>query len=370
MAGELTGHPHPRWNPLACGGTAMQPNALLMAKLFLVLLVATGFTRHLGAPLAPLWPAFDVLREIPAARFALPGLFCAAGALLLLNRFVRAASVTLGLLVLLVLVRSRPVFTAETWLAGSLLLLAGLQPRGDRPWLARGFVAFFYLAAAVSQLRVPGWTHGVVFAGWIQAGLLHPVAEWFVSAWMAPAFAWSIVILEAALAVALMFPRSRKAAVFAGIALHLGTNLIFAGADLGGFSLAIGVAYLAFLDWPASEVSATWPRACGWPIWLRIALDRLDWDRHIDWPFPPDPDADLLVSYDGQYFFHWRALCRLLLASPVFLSGVFLLALAAQLLLPPVVAATEHAVLLIPLALFFAVPAARRVQHRLRRATA
>lgn len=369
MAGELTPPRRPRWNPLACGGTAMQPNALLMAKFLFVLLVATGFTRHLGTPLAPLWPGLDSLRDLPAARLAVPALFCAAGALLLFNRLARTASVVLGLLVLLAQLQSRPAFTGETWLAGSLLIMAGLQARGDRPWLARGFVVLFYLASAAAQLLTPGWTTGRVFNGWIDAGLLNPLAELFVSPWMAPGVAWSMVAVEVALASTLLIQRTRKAAVFAGIALHLGLNLVFAGADLGGFSLVIGIAYLAFLDWPTTEVSATWPRACGWPIWLRIVLDRLDWDRHIDWPFPPDPDADLMVSYDGHVYFHWRALCRLLLASPVFLSGVFVLVLAAQVLLPPVVAATEQAILLGPLVLFFAVPAARRVQHRLHRAT-
>lgn len=374
MAGELKHLGPPPWNPLACSDTPLAPNALLMAKLAVLLLFVKGFVLHLGVPFAPLVSGLDKLRHFPSFGIALQSVFVAASACLLVNRFVRTSALLLGVLVLFEQVQSEPALNGYALLCGCVLLLVGLHRGGEQPTLVQWQLVLLYLVAAANKFANPDWTGGSIVETWLSDASAHPAAAWFAAlmpAGFVPAvLPWAIIACEVLLAIGLAVPRTRKWTVFGGIVFQLAVHVTFSSAAMGSFSIAMGIAYLSFLRWPRGQVVVLWPRACGWPLWLRIALDRFDWDRRLSWPQPPDPDADLEVSYDGGVFFHWRGLCKLLLAFPAFYFAGFAFLLGTQLLLRPGLAAIVHAVVIAPLCVFFAVPTLRRAQHRLRRRVA
>lgn len=370
MAGELKHIGPPPWNPLACSDTPLAPNALLMAKLALVLLLANGFFVHLSAPFVPMIPQLDTLREVPAFGIGLQVVFFAAAASLLVNRFVRTSTRLLGVVVLYVQLQSEPALSGYALLCGSVLLLVGLHRRDDRLSFVQWQIVLLYVVAAANKIASPEWRDGSVVSNWLSDELAHPLAAWLAALLPPGVFASTlssaILVCELLLAVGLAVPRLRKWTVVCGISFHLGVGISFGSAAMSTFSLAMGIAYFSFVRWPRSQVVVLWPRACGWPLRLRIALDQFDWDRRLSWPQPPDPDADLEVKYDGQVFYHWRGLCKLLLAFPAFYVALFVVLVFAQMLLSPASAATVQTLVIAPLCVFFAVPTLRRAQHRLR----
>src|SRR4051794_593488 len=96
--------------PFKIFGTDLPPNLLLMAKL----LVLTFFLQRqlpLSNHFLPFVPWLDRLGSPGMFRGALLAIFAAASLLLFLNIRVRLASLTLGLVIFLSILASRPTFS-------------------------------------------------------------------------------------------------------------------------------------------------------------------------------------------------------------------------------------------------------------------
>ncbi len=357
------------FHPLCCSGTAMQPQVLLMAKLALVVLVTDGVFLNLDASFAPLADVFDNLPgESPALGLTLKALFIAAGATLLVNRFVRSAAMLLGILALYTQAASAPAYAAHLVVCGTLLILGALQPRSEQPWLVRALVSVSLLVVAIAQARGMPWLEGATIDSWVATGVAHPLLAWLRGspgmAWISPAVAWIMLVAEAAIAVCILIPNTRRGACYGLVACLLASGFTLASPDMQAFSISLGLASLAFLEWPRGAIAVLWPRACGFPLWLRIALDRYDFDGRLDWPLPPDPDAILEVDLDARHFEDARALAAVLMRFPAFLIAAFAVIWTAHLLLPPSAAAIANVVVIVPLVILFAL---RRLRHASRR---
>ncbi len=237
------------WNPLRCDGTALPPTVLLAAKLLVLFLLAIGgygFDVFL-----PFLPALDAVRELGALRPAYRGLFLLLAAALFLNRRVRLACFGLGALKLLALLACRTSWSNSHTFFACFLLLAGLQPRGRPPHLLRLQVALVYFGAGLNKLCLADWRGGVFFEHWTSAVLgleLYPaLAAWFPERLLSTLVSWLTIGLELGLGPALLWKRSRRAALLGGLLFHAGM-LVFTGGRISWiFGYAMASAYLVFL---------------------------------------------------------------------------------------------------------------------------
>lgn len=349
----------------------MQPHTLLMAKLALVLLATGGAFAQLGRPFAPLIDGVEGLQDVVWLAPALKILFGVAGLSLLLNRFVRLAAGLLGLLGLYSLASASPGYGIHLAVAAVVLILCALHAPREQPWLIRVFVISTLAMMALAKILTPEWMAGDIVRAWMEAGLAHPLATWLQTvmpgAWVPQAIALFMVAAEVSLAVTLVVPRTRRVALWALGAYLLATGLLVASPETGALAIALAIGSVSFIDWPKGSISVLWPRACGYPLWLRIALDRYDCDVRLDWPLPPDPDAFLEVDISGRHYEGSRALSVVLLHFPAFLASAFALVWVAHLAVPTPIAAVIHAMLIGPVLALFALPRVKRTTRRLQR---
>ncbi|MGH8018529.1 MAG: hypothetical protein ACREIA_09600 [Opitutaceae bacterium] len=357
------------FHPLCYSGTAMQPQVLLMAKLALVIIVSDGVFLNLDASFAPLADTFENTGATPELGWALKAAFIAAAAALLVNRLVRSAAMLLGILTLYTQAVSAPAYAAHLVVCGTLLILGALQPRSEQPWLVRALVSVALLVAAIAKARSMPWLLGTTIESWIATGVAHPALAWLRNeagmAWISEAVAWIMLVCETALAICILIPNTRRGAGFGLAAYLLVAGFTLASPQMQAFSISLGLASLAFLEWPRGAIAVLWPRACGFPLWVRIGLDRYDFDGRLDWPLPPDPDAILEVDLDTRHFEDARALAAALMHFPAFLIAAFAIIWAAHLLLPPSAAAVANVVVIVPLMILFALRRLRHARHRL-----
>ena len=334
-------------NPARCCRAGMNPEVLLAAKLGWVLLVCTGFLARAGRQGAAVLAALEPLGAVSG--WLLPAAFLVSGAALLTNQMTRAAAGIAGASVVLTMLGSLAAWRAHEWLCGAVLVLASLDTPGGRPWLLRAQAT---LALAVVVLDRPGnidWTSRATLEGWevgadtysLLGALRAMGPAWLpelVAGWLMPATG----LIAAA---GLWLPRMRAPAAWAA-ALWLILAYMLTGTDESAwYGLGVLVAMLGFLEWPRQSLAAHWPRACGWPMWLRIALDHYDIDQQTEWPFPNNPDADLDVWVDGRHLVGRRAVGALLLYFPLFHASVFALAVVLLVILPQPWAMAGHGVL-------------------------
>lgn len=334
-------------HPARCCRAGMNPEVLLAAKLAWLLLLCSGFLARAGRPGAAVAPVLEPLGAVSG--WVLPVLFLVSGAALLTNQVTRFAAGAAGASVVLTTLGSLAAWRAHEWVCGALLVLAALERPGGRPWLLRAQAT---LALAMVALDHPGgmaWTTRATLEGW-QVGvdtysLLGALQE-VLPAWMLQAVTgWILPATALAIAVGLWVRRLRALAAWcAGLWVVLGYVLM--GSDASAwYGLAVLVGLLSFLAWPRQSLAAHWPRACGWPMWLRIALDHYDFDQQTEWPFPNNPDADLDVWVDGTHLTGRRAIGALLLYFPLFHASVFALAVVLLLIMPQPWAMAGHLVL-------------------------
>jgi hypothetical protein len=360
----------PGWNPMACSDTAMLPNTLLIAKLSVLILLADGFWRQLRGPFIPAEGMFSIFPDHAAVTAAMHLVFFGLAMCVLLNRFVRPASAILGAFIILLQVASMTAFRGPDLLCGSLLLLAGLQGERDEPVLIRWQVVLVHAAAVLEATRTNGWGGVWIADRWIPEDFSNPVflmlEAVMPSGWFGMLAAGFVALAELILVVAFLQRRFRKYAVWSGLILHAGIYAATGTTETAAFTAALFVAYLSFLNWPKESVCALWPRSCGWPMWLRIALDRYDFDGRIDWPLPPDPNAELEVSYGNRHTMDARALRDLLLLFPAFYFFLFAFAAINQWLWPVTISVALNGTLAFGLLWFFSVSSFRRIRSRWR----
>lgn len=257
----------------------VRPLAIARVALGVVFLVrTTAIVDALPLPLAhvrgPLlgWPepgaafAWGGLVLPPAVDAALAIARTLAAALVIVGVRARAAGVAAGLLGFVALSQDPFgfVFTLHALFLGTIVLALGdastdlalvpdapLDPRDARSARSsRGllcvFVASIYAWSAIAKLGTE-WLSGRTLLALAEDGLVTP---WLRSALLAHgalrvASAWSVTLVEAGLAVAMLVPRAARAALVFGLAFHVALE-IATRPDVMGFvmgALLVGAAY-------------------------------------------------------------------------------------------------------------------------------
>jgi len=316
LAGIISNSADPRGKPWRVVGTAMVPNTLLMGKLVFLLLLSQNFLGKIRDPLVPFIPFLDVFRAWPGLfENVLLALFLGAGVLLLMNITVRPASVVLGLVVMLDLLASKPLFRNHLFICGCLFLLAGLHRKDERPWMIYLQMSVIYLGAFLNKMLEPDWHTGQFMHNWLLNARANPFYEavypLLPDLWLAKLLGWTAIASEVAMAVCFLVPRTRALGVWIGLIFHGGLFVMLLGENFGHFLEDILLAYLAFLAWPRSGMQARASAAVR--EWLVPLLRVLDWDRQIELEAGTgSPRVWLTASFDGRTLENIAALRSLL----------------------------------------------------------
>lgn len=275
----------PRGRPWRVMGTDMAPQVLLMGKLLFALLLIHGFSGKIGDPFIPFIPAMDALGTVSGTfGTLLSAAFWSAGFLLLMNVGVRRVSVVLGVVLLTVLISSKPAFRNHIFICGCYFLLAGLHRRGETPWLLFAQMSVIYFGAFLNKALDPAWHSGAFMHNWLLTARENPFYEALYPGLpgltLARVLSWAAFLSEALMAVLFALPRTRSLAVWMGVAFHGSLFILLRGENFGHFLEDILIIYLVFLAWPRGRMRLSFSSGSG-GRWSRL-LAMLDWDRRID----------------------------------------------------------------------------------------
>lgn len=133
-----------------------------MCKLLLGLILAHGFPAMLDDPFIPfLAVSLDGFHAHPGAfAGAMKGLFLAGAIFLMFNVRVREAAMTLGLVVILTLIASKPQFRNHVFIVGCLFFFGRTAPRPCSILRLRLQFALIYGGAFINKVLQADWWNG------------------------------------------------------------------------------------------------------------------------------------------------------------------------------------------------------------------
>jgi hypothetical protein len=304
----------------------MQPSLLLMSKIVLLCFILTGD----GISRLPshLIPFVDFLRHVGTPEQFHRGLqvvFVLAAASLFFNRWVRAASVVAGAVILIGIASSIPYYENNLVYTGLILVLAGLHGPEGEPWLLRLQVVLLYFAAALNKVLLSDWRDGYFMSAWLGYSGSAVHATWrtlsghFPPRALATMVSWGAIVIEFALSVGFALRKLWPYAIWVGAVYHT-TNTLVMNRTFGVFWFSAIASYLAFVAWPLDSATV---RSTAGHKWVRL-LRALDVEGAFDWQ-PAEGVGLELVTAGGTYR-GWSAGARILLRNPV---TYFVLALIA-----------------------------------------
>jgi hypothetical protein len=258
------------------------------------------FLRHLGTP--------------SQFHHGLQVLFGLAAISLFFNRWVRAAAIVAGGVVLLGIASSMPFYENNRLYTGLILVFAGLNGPEEEPWLLRFQVVLLYFAAALNKVLLVDWRAGYFMDAWLRRGGTQAawaqLAGHFPPRVLATFVSWAAIVTEFALVVGFAVRRLWPFAIWLGIAYHTSLALLL-NRTFGMFWFAAPASYLAFVRWP--DKPATVRFAAGNRLWS--LLRRIDFDGACDWQ--PTRQGGLEITTDSGTYRSWQAAGRVLLRNPV-----------------------------------------------------
>jgi predicted DCC family thiol-disulfide oxidoreductase YuxK len=289
MAGEMKRSRSWRPNPLYCGGTDLSAPLTLVAKLLVVCMLGRLTWLALPAPFLPFLPILDHFRGGPWFAWGLRGTALLGGVAVLVNYRVRAACLAIGASFLLGILASRVYFENNLMFLGCAFVLLGLSDQTTGPWLVRAQVIVVFLSAGLNKILDASWRSGRFFDFWstvaINKNLYFQLASRLPVMFLPQVMSWMTIVMELTISFGLLFRRTRIWAVWVGLLLSIGMNLL-TERTFGVFFYAIPICYLAFADWPASPVAVLYDGDCGLCARTRRLMERFDIEGQFTWkPF-------------------------------------------------------------------------------------
>ena len=238
----------------------MRPNLLVMCKLLFALLLLHGFVSGLREPFLPFVSRLDLLgSEMGWFALLMHAGFFGAGVCLVFNYRVRWAAVVLGVIVVLALLVSKPLFRNHVFIVGCLFFLAGLHRKEDDLWLLRWQLAIIYAGAFLNKILQEDWWTGQFMHHWLHHELANPYYESLRSHLPEPGFAvvisWMVMGSELLLAVLFLVRRWNHVGVALAIAMHAVFFVVVGRKIFGHFAEDVLLAMLIFLSWPAGMMT-------------------------------------------------------------------------------------------------------------------
>jgi hypothetical protein len=255
-----------------------------------------GFPGKVSDPFIPFISSLDGLLAWPGLfETALLTCFYAAGLFLLLNIAVRRASLLLGIVIVLTLFASKPVFRNHLFIAGCLFFLAGLHKKDENPWMLYLQFSIIYFGASLNKALDPDWHTGQFMHTWLLDRRANPfyatLAPMLPPHTLAMFLSWFAIVSEAAAAILFAIGRTRVFAVWLTLLFHWTLFVLLRGATFGHFLEDILIALILFLAWPRGEIVAT--MRAGIEPRLGLLIRSLDWDGRIRVERQPEASTDL-----------------------------------------------------------------------------
>jgi hypothetical protein len=235
----------PSWNPLRSDGTSLPPGWLLSAKLLAFLLFPARRVLAAGPPFLPFLPQLDApffsTWLMPAVIVA----FYASVAVLMVNRFVRTACVTIACCVFVHVAAHRLEYANSLLFPSVFLLLIGLYTPRTGVWPLRIQLALVYSGASLNKALEPDWWHGRFFDT-LMIDALH--VHWYALAaghlpdhTLGVIFGALTIAAEASIALAAIVWHDSRAGIVSMIVFHT-TMLVLTGGQLSVLFLCAALA--------------------------------------------------------------------------------------------------------------------------------
>jgi predicted DCC family thiol-disulfide oxidoreductase YuxK len=155
-------------------------------------------------------------------------------------------------------------------------------------------VILVFLSAALNKLLDASWRSGHFFDYWshfaINKGLYFQLAARLPQMFLPRFMSWMTIVMEFSIVLGLVFRRTRLPAVWIGLLLALGMNVL-TERTFGVFFYAMPICYLAFMEWPRSQVTVLYDGDCGFCFRTRGWMERFDLEKQFVWkPFQQAKD--------------------------------------------------------------------------------
>jgi predicted DCC family thiol-disulfide oxidoreductase YuxK len=294
MAGEMK--PSKAWlpNPLRCGGMDIPMPLPLVAKLIVVCLLARLTWLTLPVPFLPFLAVLDYFHNAHLFAWGLRGTALIGAVSVLFNYRLRAAYLAIGVSFLLGILASRVYFENNLMFLGCVFVLLGLSDLRTGAWLIRAQVILLFFAAASNKILDASWRSGRFFDFWgkmaINKNLYFQLASWLPAMFLPRVMSWMTIAMEFTICFGLLFRRTRIWAIWIGLLLSLGMNVL-TERTFGVFFYLMPICYLAFADWPRSAATVLYDGDCGLCARTRKVMERLDIEGMFDWkPFQQASD--------------------------------------------------------------------------------
>ena len=277
------------FNPLRFAGADLPMPLLLVAKLLAVCVLARLLWRDMPDPFLPIIPAIDLFRSTPFFGWALRAAVLFGSLAVLVNYRVRAACLIVGSAFLIGILSSRVYFENNRMFLGCVFFLLGIYEKRTGPWLVRAQIILVFFSAALNKLLDASWRSGRFFDYWahyaINKSLYFQLAAALPPMFLPRVMSWMTICMEFSIVFGLLFKPTRIVAVWTGLLLHLGMNVL-TERTFGVFFYAMPICYLSFFEWPASPIAVLYDGDCGFCDRTRRFLAGFDLEHLFAWePF-------------------------------------------------------------------------------------
>ena len=294
MAGEMTPSSAASRNPFRFGGADLPMPLILVAKLLAACVLARLLWRDLPDPFLPMVPVLDHFRGAAYFGWGLRGAALVGSLAVMLNYRVRAACLVTGSSFLLGVLSSRVYFENNRMFLGCVFFLLGLYEQRTGVWLVRAQVVLVFFSAALNKLLDASWRSGHFFDYWshlaINKSLYFQLAAWLPQMFLPRFMSWMTICMEFGIVFGLLFRRTRVFAIWTGLLLSLGMNVL-TERTFGVFFYAMPICYLAFSEWPSSRLTVLYDGDCGFCGRTRRWMEQFDLEKLFAWlPFQQAKD--------------------------------------------------------------------------------
>lgn len=273
-----------KYSPLKISSSELQPNILLMCKMLITLLLLHGFFLEIKDPYLPYIKWFDIFNSYPGFfKYSLRIGFIIFGLMLFFNFKTKWSSLTLGIIVILTLLSSKPLFRNHIFIAGCILFLVGLSDPKGIPWLIIIQISIVYFGASLNKILQIDWWTGQFMDNWLGVARDNAIYNFMSSLlpnlWLAKFMSWSAIIVEFVIAVSILIKKWRSFGIWLLIVFHFAmfTMLAF---RFGHFVQDIFIILIAFLNWPKQKIEIKFNNKF---ILLKKIIGFMDWDKLYIW---------------------------------------------------------------------------------------
>ncbi len=299
-------------------GTKLHPNVLLMCKLLVILMTAHHMFFKISDPHIPFVQALDWFHNHPNFfKYTLRALYACSAFALLFNIKVRTASIITGLVVILSILSSKPLFFNHLFICACALFLAGLTNNKQPPYLLIYQLSIVYFGASLNKFLQLDWWSGAFMDTWLGTARENPVylflADILPEMLFAKILSWIAMFTEFAIAILILFKRTRSLTLWFIIVFHLSLYTL-TSFRFGHFIESLAIVLLAFISMPKGQLQIQYKSNIKR---IKHFFNLLDRDRKQVWsPLTSESDYWLTLKKDDKTLNNHNALRSLFLYTP------------------------------------------------------